>query len=348
MDNFWITKVSNPETSTTYTCKICYYNTSKKTNYDRHLQSKKHRSKEVPRLEPNFPRLEPNFPRLEPEIPPFEPDTDTQNIGCVIKNRKHYWCDICEYSTRELFNYKRHLETEKHNRLKKEKTNYKITNKISKCEKCGKEYKFASGLSKHKKKCKKYEETKMLEDINKKIDDIAKKPFTINNTNTTNNTVNIETFLNNECMGAMDFLDFIRSITITYDDVVKMGKTGFIESYKTLITDKINDMDITMRPVHCTNKRQMYFFIKYKNIWKNDKDHKLLNTSINILKDKECEAWYNHSLTTRGKYETDKEVNERADAVNEIAKMNDDKRCKRIIKEISKTLYIDKKNLRMK
>jgi hypothetical protein len=343
MGNFRITKTSNQKTPLLYSCNICYYNTVKKANFERHIQSKRHRSKEVDTFETKFDTFETKFDTFETKFDTFETQDEEEKNEKIIKKPKDYRCQFCNYKTEISSNFNKHLKTESHINIVE---NYlKTNNKISKCEKCGKEYKFASGLSKHKKKCNSIETiiTKNFDCINKKIDTIASKPFTINNT--TNNTVNIETFLNNECSEAMDFLDFIRSITITYDDVVKMGKKGFIESYNELIINKIKDMDITMRPAHCTNKRQMYFFIKHKKIWTNDKDHKLLNSSINILKDKECEAWYNHSMTTRDRYETDKEVNERADAMNEIAKMNDDRRFVKIIKKASDKLYLNKNSI---
>jgi hypothetical protein len=220
-----------------------------------------------------------------------------------------------------------------------------------KCEFCEKIYKYSSGLSKHKKNCKKLllhvtiaegietikEEGKVLKDVAQVIKD---QPKIVNNTiNNINNTINIETYLNTECSEAMNFLDFINDITLTDEDVISMGKIGFMKTYEALITKKIKNMDIKDRPAHCTNLRKKLFFIKYKDIWTNDKDHKILNRSINILKDKECEAWYNYSLKMRDKYETDKEVNDRANAMSEIAKMNDDKYFKKIINNVSRELY---------
>jgi transcription initiation factor TFIIIB Brf1 subunit/transcription initiation factor TFIIB len=183
--------------------------------------------------------------------------------------------------------------------------------------------------------------TKDNENINKKLEELSNKPYTINN-----NTVNIETFLNTECSGAMNFLDFIKSLTITTDDIKRMGKTGFIKSYGELVTQKIKDMDIKDRPAHCTNKRQMFFFLKHNDIWTDDKEFELFNKSINLLKDKECEAWYNYSLEEREKnYVSDADVNSRADAISELAKMNDETLFTKIIKQASKELFLSKKDI---
>jgi hypothetical protein len=295
------------------------------------------------------------------------------------EEKKSYFCELCNYKTKRSNNFERHCmgkphqekvsrseqseqqvsrseESEKweNNSVSNSVSNSLTTEnyKVYQCDFCNKEYKFSSGLSKHKKKCKMLllqqninTELSIIKSenksINKKLEELSNKPYTINN-----NTVNIETFLNTECSGAVDFLDFIRNLTITTDDIKRMGKTGFIKSYGELVTQKIKDMDIKDRPAHCTNKRQMFFFLKHKDIWTDDKEFEIFNKSINLLKDKECEAWYNYSLEQREKnYVSDADVNSRADAISELAKMNDETLFTKIIKNASRELYLNKKDL---
>lgn len=69
--------------------------------------------------------------------------------------RKNYKCDICNYYTDRLTDYKRHMESNRH---KKEilSTNAVVDKKeIYECE-CGKQYKFRSGLSRHRPICSVY------------------------------------------------------------------------------------------------------------------------------------------------------------------------------------------------
>ena len=67
-------------------------------------------------------------------------------------NGHEYICMKCRFATKNLKDFKRHLNTKKHKKNPKllPKT---IKNKEFKCL-CGKMYRFASGLSKHKTKCK--------------------------------------------------------------------------------------------------------------------------------------------------------------------------------------------------
>ena len=342
-------KVANKSTENEYFCEICNYKTKRSDNFERHCSGKPHHEKVR------------------------EGEEKVRKSEEEMQEKNDYFCELCNYKTNDRANYNKHMSSFKH--LKKTTRNYqklpvklpvKIINKpyfenenffdtinktLYNCEFCNKEYKYSSGLSKHKKKCKFMNiqqdiDNKLSilsqenETINKKLEELSNKPYTINN------TLNIETFLNTECNGAIDFLDFIRNLTITTDDIKRMGKTGFIKSYGELVTQKIKDMDIKDRPAHCTNKRQMYFFIKHKDIWTDDKEHKLLNKSINILKDKECEAWYNYSMEEREKsYMSDADVNSRANAINEIAKMNDETLFTKIIKKASTELYLSKQDI---
>jgi hypothetical protein len=333
---------SKENNKTKHLCKICDYSSFNYRNFKRHLQSDKHKEKHMGQY-----------------------GSIWVNMGHSEQEKKSYFCDVCNYETDDRANYRRHCSGNSHHKkttTKRLQNDYKTTTqenrcneenyRVYQCEFCNKEYKFSSGLSKHKKKCKSLELqqninsklsiiTKDNENINKKLEELSNKPYTINN-----NTVNIETFLNTECSGAMNFLDFIKSLTITTDDIKRMGKTGFIKSYGELVTQKIKDMDIKDRPAHCTNKRQMFFFLKHNDIWTDDKEFELFNKSINLLKDKECEAWYNYSLEEREKnYVSDADVNSRADAISELAKMNDETLFTKIIKQASKELFLSKKDI---
>ena len=56
-----------------------------------------------------------------------------------------YFCEKCNYKTKRISDYNKHIKTKKHLRT---------YNNMWGCE-CGKKYKYDSGLSRHKKVCKK-------------------------------------------------------------------------------------------------------------------------------------------------------------------------------------------------
>ena len=72
------------------------------------------------------------------------------------KNPKKYYCEKCDFTSKNKKDFNRHLSTRKHKMDNMDKK--WITKKTPKansyeCTVCGKKYKYASGLSKHKKKC---------------------------------------------------------------------------------------------------------------------------------------------------------------------------------------------------
>ena len=65
------------------------------------------------------------------------------------KMPKEFICEKCEFKCFKLSNYKIHLGTAKHKRIKMDKNGIKETYDCI----CGKKYEYQSGLCKHKKKC---------------------------------------------------------------------------------------------------------------------------------------------------------------------------------------------------
>jgi|UniRef100_A0A6C0LZT1 hypothetical protein len=78
----------------------------------------------------------------------------TMDNETVIFDGSEYICMKCRFSTKNLKDFRRHLNTKKHKK-KPQKKPLTINKKKFICL-CGKKYKFRSGLSKHKLKCEKY------------------------------------------------------------------------------------------------------------------------------------------------------------------------------------------------
>jgi hypothetical protein len=104
---------------------------------------------------------------------------------------------------------------------------------------------------------------------------------TTNNTNSnnvsnnqTNNSFNLQFFLNETCKNAMNMTDFIDSIKLQLSDLISIGELGYIEGISNIIVKNLNALDVTERPVHCTDKKRETFYIKDENKWEKDEDDK--------------------------------------------------------------------------
>jgi hypothetical protein len=91
------------------------------------------------------------------------------------------------------------------------------------------------------------------------------------NTNS-NNSFNLQFFLNETCKNAMNMSDFLDSIQLQLPDLISVGEKGFVEGISNIIIQKLNALDVTVRPVHCTDKKRETFYVKDENKWQKDNE----------------------------------------------------------------------------
>jgi len=312
--------IKNEKKRKNYCCKKCDFNTCKKTDYSRHITTDKHKQKE-------------NDSVL------VENDSKITN-----KNENAFKCV------------------------------------------CGKSYKYDSGYYRHKKKCTIELNTLNIENQNKKLIDEKSEPIittdlvmelikdnkemkqlivdlvkngitntnnntnnnntNCNNTNCNNKTFNLQVFLNETCKDAMNITDFVDSIKLELSDLIKVGEVGYIEGISNIITSNLKALDITKRPVHCTDKKRETIYIKDQDKWEKDENKTKIIKVINRVSHK------NIKLITeyREKYpECKKSESKLSDKYNKmiIEAMgglgdNNKEKEEKIIRNISKCTTIEK------
>jgi len=235
-----------------------------------------------------------------------------------------YFCNFCDYGTCKKHRYVDHLSTAKHkkhefgNNLETDGNDFpaKFT-----CNNCSKDFKHRSGLWKHNKVCKIESENnnnhfeitnevimnilkqnsefqQILLEQNKTIIELSKNNQITNNTTNNNNShnksFNLQFFLNETCKDAMNITDFIDSIKLQLCDLEKVGELGYVEGISNIIIKNLNALDITLRPVHCTDKKRETMYIKDEDKWEKEDEkkiklHKMVrkvaNKNINLISD---------------------------------------------------------------
>ena len=108
---------------------------------------------------------------------------------------------------------------------------------------------------------------------------------TINNNNTYNNKFNLNIYLNTTCKDAINFTDFINSITVTVDDVKHVGTAGFVNGISDLIIQQLNALDVTKRPLHCSDVKRETVHYKEPEGWKKDEpgQHSKMNKLVSRM-----------------------------------------------------------------
>ena len=230
------------------------------------------------------------------------------------KNDNIYCCDLCDFSTCKKTNFDLHLQTKKHvsNSLA---TPSNIKNDKSKfqCNKCNKIYNDRTGLWRHKKLCN-TDENNVLTDEPTHINEldelkgfmnylmkensemksmmmeVIKNGTTQNSHNTTTNShnkaFNLNFFLNETCKDAMNITEFVESIKLQLSDLEKVGELGYVEGISNIIVKNLKDLDVTQRPVHCTDKKRETMYIKDENTWEKDEEQKKMHKLVRKVADK--------------------------------------------------------------
>jgi hypothetical protein len=172
-----------------------------------------------------------------------------------------------------------------------------------------------------------------------------------NNTNSLNNnnnkTFNLQFFLNETCKDAMNIMDFVESIKLQLSDLEKVGEIGYTQGISNIITTNLKALDVTQRPVHCTDKKRETMYIKDEDKWEKEDENKtklrkaiktIANKNIKLLpqfREKNPE-YKNSSSKVSDKY--DKLVIEAMGGSGD----NDVEKEDKIIHNISKNVTIDK------
>ena len=226
-----------------YVCDLCNFRTNLKENYRNHNLTNKHKKR-------------------------------------AYESKEHK-CELCYYSTLSYRHFQKHLETQKHksksNQEEQHETNSendKETIKMLVDEIKGKDEKIQELMFRMYEDQKNVYENHIedLKNFNATANSIQGSHNTINNL--TNNTFNLQFFLNETCKNAMNIEDFVESIVIDVKDLKYLGNKGYVEGISSIIIDKLNKMEIEMRPMHCTDIKRENIYVRTYNNWEKEDANK--------------------------------------------------------------------------
>jgi hypothetical protein len=169
---------------------------------------------------------------------------------------------------------------------------------------------------------------------------------TNNTTNSHNKSFNLQFFLNETCKDAMNIMDFVDSIKLQLSDLERVGELGYVEGISKIIVKNLKDLDVTQRPVHCTDQKRETMYIKDENKWEKDEERLKLHKFVRRVTCK------NQNLIQKFKEEHpdyNKYHSKFSDQYNKIIVEsmggpgdNDFEKEEKIIKNISKNVIIEK------
>jgi hypothetical protein len=108
-----------------------------------------------------------------------------------------------------------------------------------------------------------------------KILELSNQVSVVNmNTNNTHNQFNLNFFLNETCKNAINITEFIENIDIQMKELENVGKHGYVTGISNIILDRLKDMEVSKRPLHCTDLKRETMYIRNENEWNKDTEEK--------------------------------------------------------------------------
>jgi hypothetical protein len=132
-----------------------------------------------------------------------------------------------------------------------------------------------------------------------------------NNSHSHNKTFNMQFFLNEQCKDAMNIMDFVNTFQLDFSDLEKVGEVGYVEGMSTIIIKKLNEMDIYKRPIHCSDAKRETMFVKDKDVWEKDNgNHDKLRLAIKHISKKNTDMLNKWSAAHPGSCDSDNYLND--------------------------------------
>ena len=145
----------------------------------------------------------------------------------------------------------------------------------------------------------------------------------------------------------MNIMEFVDSLKLQLSDLETVGNLGFVDGLSNIIVQNLKALDVTKRPVHCSDSKREILYVKDENKWEKENEEKqklkkaikyIANKNIKLIpewKDKYPDCVYSYSKNS-DKY--NKIILESMGGITSDANMDENK----IIKNLAKELSIDR------
>jgi len=285
------------------------------------------------------------------------------------KPPKSFVCDLCDFKCSSRGDWNKHIVRPKHTNQQIATIKTQEPSPAYVCN-CGKSYKERTGLWRHKKICNSnntninntnvdkelimmiMKENNELKNMVLEQSNIILKVIengthnTTNNNNSHNKSFNLNFFLNETCKDAMNIMDFVDSIKLQLSDLERVGEVGYIEGISNIIVKNLKNLDVTLRPVHCTDKKRETIYIKDEDKWSKDENKATMHKVVKKVttKNQRLIQQFKEVHPDYGKYSS-----KFSDQYNKIivesmggAGDNDFEKEEKIIAKVSKVITIEK------
>lgn len=319
-----------PKLSHKFRCENCDYSTSKKSNITNHYASAKHKKSII-----------------------------GNEFQAFLSS--DFCCNVCNKIYKDASGLWRH--NKKCQGLKKEEeTKENKENKENKETKENKENKETKEINENN--LEGLADKELIRMIIKENSEFKNMMFEImknvqpnnitNNTNnshiTTNNNnhFNLQFFLNDTCKDAINLVDFVESLQVQFKDLEETARLGYSEGVSRIFINGLNKLDVTMRPIHCSDAKRETLYIKNQNEWTKEEPDKLhLSKAIKSVSSKNIQQIFEWQkkypeYKDPSSRDSDRYMKMIFNTMSGSSSEEQSKNLDKIIKNITKQVVIDK------
>jgi hypothetical protein len=246
-----------PKSPNFYECKKCYFKCSYKRDYERHINTIKHKNNENTTNDNDFYLKKPNI--------------------------KKFNCENCEKSYNDragLWRHKKKCEM-------KQSENITIT--LEEKEPEGENNHFSTDFIMELLK-QNQEFKELIIEQNKQMLEMSRDRNVTNNNNTNitqnNNKFNLNVFLNETCKDALNLSEFLEMLTLSLTDFENFGPLGYCGGISNILVKGLNTLEVSKRPIHCSDLKREVIHVKNNDTWHKDDDKQQMIKAIKAIEHK--------------------------------------------------------------
>ena len=237
--------INSANSAKKYNCEICNISCSKKNDWDRHINTRKHKCKsEMESLEINKSAKE-------------------YNCECnkIFKTHSGLWKhkQKCDYN-----NDKHSISEEENTIINKPLT--KDSSEIIHLTKLVVQLMTSNDEIQKQNS----ELQKQTLEMHQQMLDVCKNSNTTVNNNNNSKTFNMQVFLNEKCKDAMNIMDFVNSMDLQLSDLEELGELGYVEGISRQMIRKLSEMDVYKRPIHCSDLKRETIYVRDNGVWEKE------------------------------------------------------------------------------
>jgi len=244
-----------PKSSKNYECKMCAYNTVRKSQFARHLLTAKHHQ----------------LTSLTEKVPK--------------SSNSDFMCEYCNK------HYKSRVGLWKHKQLCSDEIDTKQSIINGQLKQHNPESDTIIELIKQNQEFKEL----IIEQNKHIVELAQKPTTTNNQTINHNQKFNLNVFLNEQCKDAINMSEFLEDMELNMEDLTETGRLGYVNGISRILVNKLRELDTYKRPLHCTDLKRETLYIKENDEWSRENDSKeALKGLVNKVANKNCkniEQW---------------------------------------------------------